>query len=199
LQVRYWGTWVSVILHAAGMLLFCYIGEQARAKTFLIFALGCFLAYVAWDLLLYFESLEERKNNPIPPSVQFMAQLTWIVSPLFLMIALRRVSLYCHDRQMQRWSFVALLLYAVMAILEAGVIALYFLAPGLLEDFVLKFKLEHFRIYELTSYAVMLIGVPVAYCYGRILRRVAVLWEQVPAEEMIPSTESTNTPSDFQG
>jgi hypothetical protein len=196
-QMRYWGTWVGVILHVVGLFLLGQVREQTGAKTLFRISLVCFLAYEAWQLVQYFEPLDQHEAEPIPPSVEFLAQLTNIFAPLFLMIALRRISFYCHDRQLQRWSFAALFLFSVMAILQTGITALYLLAPGLLEDLLFKFKLEYFRIYELTTYLIMLLGVPVAYCYGRMLRRLAVLWEQQPGGAVLPVAETFDTNSGF--
>lgn len=180
-QLIYWGGWISASLQLVGLFLLCFIGEQTGSKTLFKLAFGCYLADQSWALLPYLES----ERTEIPPAIQYLALLISMLAQLFIYLALRRVSQFTQDRQMLRWSAWGLWLFVIVFFLNASFEALNLFGDVAITDLRYVWKNHSIPYGYWLSSALGFFGLPLLYCYPRLLKRMAFWWERIPEAEAV--------------
>lgn len=89
-----------------GIFLLSLVPEESGAKTPFKFAWMTFLGYRLWLIIVLFE----KNPESIPPKVLWIAALVGLTHNLALYWGVLRLSHFCHDRQQQRWSRIAVIL-----------------------------------------------------------------------------------------
>lgn len=179
-ETSHWGGWVaSAALQLVGLFLLCSIGEQTGSKRYFQLAFACFVADQGWQLLPYLDEVQD-----IPPSVRLLAHAIALLAQLFCYLALRRVSHYCQDQQMQRWATWALRLYLVIFLLNISTEAMYFFEIKPILSLGLHLGDTSYSFDRLQTFVQGLLALPLLYFYPRLMKRLAFWWEQVPVAEL---------------
>lgn len=188
--------WVVPSLIALGIFLLSLVQEETDAKSSFKLSWVLILMFWAWSIVVMFE----KNPESIPASVRWVANQIGLVYALALSWGCWRLSKFCQDSQMKRWSFFAMTLGSCSYLLTAfhGGCDVY--GPEIARKLTeAQFQILA-QVYYWLYFVHWAVWLPVAYCISRALWRINAHAE-IEAQKNVQSpasTELTELPRDTE-
>jgi hypothetical protein len=172
--------WAVPAIYILGIFLLSLVQEESGAKSSFKLSWMLFLMFWTWSIVVMFE----KNPDSIPPSVIWITNVVGLAFNLALYWGCLRLSKFCKDFQMTRWSLGALLFGSCSYLITAFCDGCDLLGGELISTLPEQQYQIFVQVYAWLFYIHWAVWFPLVYCICRVLWRI-VAHAEIEAQKNI--------------